>query len=100
MTAAPEWVGRKSDRRIDIEGSAREVQEAIVDRTRTRTLLLLEGEHPPVNGFPRKGVRMDRLRRTDHRTVCPVKGEASHRPTACWWAAGRSAKPKIRVGNP
>lgn len=41
-------------------------------------LLVLEQDHMPVYYFPRADVRMDLLTRTDHRTHCPLKGDASY----------------------
>ncbi|HWA38157.1 MAG TPA: DUF427 domain-containing protein [Burkholderiales bacterium] len=41
-------------------------------------LRLEEGRYPPVYYFPRKDVKMERLTRTAHRTVCPWKGDASY----------------------
>ena len=37
-----------------------------------------EGSYPPVYYFPRKDVKMDRLVRSDHKTHCPFKGDASY----------------------
>ncbi len=50
--------------------------ETVADSTRAR--VMLEAGHPPVYYFPRADVRMDLLRRTDHRTHCPYKGDASY----------------------
>jgi uncharacterized protein (DUF427 family)/putative intracellular protease/amidase len=41
-------------------------------------LLLREANLPPVVYLPMEDVRMDLLHRTDHRTRCPFKGEASY----------------------
>ncbi len=43
-----------------------------------RALLVRETRHDPVLYFPREDVRLERLARTDHRTTCPFKGEASY----------------------
>jgi uncharacterized protein (DUF427 family) len=37
-----------------------------------------EGSYPPVYYFPRKDVKMGRLLRSDHKTHCPFKGDASY----------------------
>ena len=37
-----------------------------------------EGDYPAVYYIPRKDVKMDRLRRSTHRTYCPFKGHASY----------------------
>jgi uncharacterized protein (DUF427 family) len=41
-------------------------------------LILRETGLPPRTYFPMDDVRMDLLRRTEHQTVCPFKGEASY----------------------
>jgi uncharacterized protein (DUF427 family) len=41
-------------------------------------LALKEADYPVVYYVPRKDVKMDRLRRSSHRTHCPFKGEASY----------------------
>ena len=50
--------------------------ETIADST--RTLKLLETRHADVHYFPRADVGMDFLRRTDHHSFCPFKGDASY----------------------
>ncbi len=37
-----------------------------------------EAKYPPVYYLPRKDVKMDRLARSEHRTHCPFKGDASY----------------------
>ena len=37
-----------------------------------------EGSYPPVYYIPRKDVKMGRLARTEHKTHCPFKGDASY----------------------
>ena len=44
----------------------------------TRVIVLHEIRHAPYHYFPREDVRMDLLRRTDHQTHCPFKGNASY----------------------
>ena len=39
---------------------------------------LEESDHPVVYYIPRKDVKMDRLVRSKHQTVCPFKGTASY----------------------
>ncbi|GAC1562211.1 MAG: DUF427 domain-containing protein [Beijerinckiaceae bacterium] len=39
---------------------------------------LKEASYPIVHYLPRSAVAMDRLIRTDHRTHCPYKGDASY----------------------
>ena len=51
---------------------------------------LEESKYPPVYYLPRKDVKMDRLARSEHRTHCPFKGDASYfslkdgPPNAVW----------------
>jgi len=50
--------------------------EVIAD---TRDAIKLEeSNHPAVYYIPRKDVKMDRLVRSKHQTVCPFKGTASY----------------------
>ena len=50
--------------------------EVIAD---TRDAIRLEeGDYPAVYYIPRKDVKMDRLIRSKHQTVCPFKGTASY----------------------
>ncbi|MBN7785772.1 DUF427 domain-containing protein [Ponticoccus gilvus] len=44
----------------------------------SRALELVEGDLPPVIYFPREDIGMAFLDATDHRTTCPLKGEASY----------------------
>lgn len=43
-----------------------------------RALLLKEASYPPVAYIPREDVDMTLLVRTNHKTRCPYKGEASY----------------------
>ncbi len=44
----------------------------------TRALTLREGGMPPVQYIPRDDAEMDLFERTEHRTHCPHKGDASY----------------------
>lgn len=73
--------GKTSDRRITFEPSPKHVRVVFNGKTVADTLragLLLEAGHMPVYYFPREDVRLDLLERTDHRTHCPYKGDASY----------------------
>lgn len=43
-----------------------------------RAMVLREQGHGPVYYFPREDMRMDLLRRSQHRTHCPYKGHCSY----------------------
>ena len=69
------------DYRVDIEKNPRRVRvrfagEVLADSA--DAVLVRESNHEPVIYFPRADVRLDRLERTDHRTFCPFKGDASY----------------------
>jgi uncharacterized protein (DUF427 family) len=55
----------------------------------TRALELRESSYAPVAYLPRDDVDLTLLRRIDHRTRCPYKGEANHYSIA---ADGRTAE--------
>jgi uncharacterized protein (DUF427 family) len=44
----------------------------------SHALLLREASYPAVAYIPRQDVQMALLARTDHKSVCPYKGEASY----------------------
>ncbi len=46
-------------------------------------LILQEANYPPVYYIPRKDVDMTLLERTEHKTYCPYKGEASYFSIPC-----------------
>ena len=50
---------------------------ALIADTR-EALILQEASYPPVQYIPRKDVDMKLLRRTDHATYCPYKGDCSY----------------------
>jgi uncharacterized protein (DUF427 family) len=41
-------------------------------------LTLREGKYPPVQYIPRRDVEMSLLKRTDHGTYCPYKGDCAY----------------------
>lgn len=43
-----------------------------------RSVLMLEKDHLPVCYFPPEDVRLDLLVQSDHRTHCPIKGDATY----------------------
>jgi uncharacterized protein (DUF427 family) len=53
------------------------VGETVVADTR-EALTLREADYPPVQYIPLKDVEQSLLRRTDHATYCPYKGDASY----------------------
>lgn len=72
---------RNPDHKITIVPSPKRVRVMINGKTVADTLgaeLLLETGHHPVYYFPREDVRMDLLERTQHRSRCPYKGDASY----------------------
>ena len=67
--------------RVSVEPGNKRVRAVFAGETiadSTDALVLRETRLPPVYYFPRKDVRMDLLQRTDHRTHCPFKGNASY----------------------
>ncbi|MBN6053792.1 DUF427 domain-containing protein [Nonomuraea sp. RK-328] len=53
------------------------VGERVIAET-TRPLVLSEATYPPVHYIPIEDVDPDLIRRSDTRTYCPYKGEASY----------------------
>ena len=69
------------DYEIKFEASAKRMRVVFNGETiaySTRTLVLYETRHPDIHYFPRADVCMDFLRRTDHHTFCPYKGNAAY----------------------
>ncbi|TAV81575.1 DUF427 domain-containing protein [Rhizobium leguminosarum] len=60
--------------------SARKLARAVLpNHAASTTALVLRGaSYPPVFYIPRKDVDMSMLRRTDHATYCPYKGDAAY----------------------
>jgi uncharacterized protein (DUF427 family) len=77
------------DRRIHLQASPHRVRVvfngAIVAES-DHAVILREDGHAPVFYFPRQDVRTDLLRRTEHGTHCPYKGDASY------WTLGAGGK--------
>jgi uncharacterized protein (DUF427 family) len=71
---APRLVVLPSAKRVRVLVGAETVADSVC------TLLLLEqGRHAPIYYFPEEDVRGELLTRSDTRTACPWKGEASYR---------------------
>lgn len=62
--------------------------DAIIADT-TNPVVLTESSYGPVYYIPRADVRMDLLRRTDHTSYCPFKGDASY-----WTLTAEDAHPE------
>ena len=80
---APRESGFKTDpdHTILFEPSPRRVRVKFGGETIADSLaahLLFETRHLPVYYFPKRDVRMDLLRPSEHRTFCPYKGTASY----------------------
>lgn len=72
---------RLPDHHVELTPHPHRTRASLGDETiadSTRALRVLETSHTPVIYFPVEDVRMERLERTDHRTFCPLKGEASY----------------------
>jgi len=80
------------DHPITLEENPRRVVVRFAGRVvadTTRALTLREASYPPVQYVPREDAEMTLLRRTDHATHCPYKGDASYYTIA---ANGRAAE--------
>jgi uncharacterized protein (DUF427 family) len=74
LTAGP-------DHPITITANPRRVTVTVEDRTiadTARSLVLRESDYPPVIYVPREDVDMAQVERTESRTYCPYKGDASY----------------------
>jgi uncharacterized protein (DUF427 family) len=72
---------RFPDYRVDLETSPQRVRVSLggtVVADSRATLTVRETKHEPVIYFPREDVRFEALERTDHKSFCPFKGEASY----------------------
>jgi uncharacterized protein (DUF427 family) len=71
----------RPDYRVDLVRESKRVKVVFAGITiadSASALRVEETGHAPVHYFPEKDVRSDLMRRTDHRTRCPYKGEASY----------------------
>jgi len=69
------------DHPISIEPNPARVIVSIAGRTVADTrnaLILTEASYGPVQYIPRKDVDMTLLKRTDHQTYCPYKGDCTY----------------------
>ncbi|NUW36344.1 DUF427 domain-containing protein [Nonomuraea sp. SMC257] len=69
------------DHPITVEATSSHVVVRVGDRVvadTTRPLVLTEAAYPPVHYIPIKDVDPGMIRRSDTRTYCPYKGEASY----------------------
>ncbi|MBV1799556.1 DUF427 domain-containing protein [Siccirubricoccus sp. G192] len=69
------------DHPIAIEPNPARVVVSIAGRVIADTraaLTLREASYPPVQYIPRQDVDMDLLKRTDHATYCPYKGDCAY----------------------
>ena len=75
------WYGTRPDYRIDVALLPRKISAVYRGKTvaeSSEVLVLRESGHAPVYYFPRQDVRMGYLERSEHKTTCPYKGEASY----------------------
>ena len=78
--SAPGWKTHPKHRIATKPAGARvqvTVKGEVIADTRDAVRLDEDG-YPAVYYIPRKDVKMERLVRTDHRSTCPFKGEASY----------------------
>lgn len=69
------------DHPITIAPHPKRVVVTVAGRTLADTrkaLALTEANYPPVFYIPREDIDLARMRRTDHATHCPYKGEAAY----------------------
>jgi uncharacterized protein (DUF427 family) len=83
-----------SDHPITIERNTNRVQvragETLIADT-AKALTLREASLPPVQYIPRGDADMAQLRRSDHSTYCPYKGEAAYFDIPALGENGRNA---------
>lgn len=72
---------QRSDHHVAFAPCPKRVRAIVNGKTVADSLcagLVFETGHHPVYYFPREDIRMDFLERTNHRTHCPYKGDASY----------------------
>lgn len=77
---APGFANRP-DYRVDLVPESRRVRvvfHGVTIADSTAALRVEETGHAPVYYVPEKDVRLNLMRRTDHHTHCPYKGEAAY----------------------
>jgi uncharacterized protein (DUF427 family) len=69
------------DHPISIQRNAARVIVSVAGRVVADTrnaLTLSESDYPPVQYIPREDIDLSQLKRTDHATYCPYKGDCSY----------------------
>jgi uncharacterized protein (DUF427 family) len=77
---APGWA-KKPEHRVDIHPDSQRLRVTFagaVIADSAETLRIEETGHGPVHYFPAKDVRLDLMKKTEHSTHCPFKGDASY----------------------
>ena len=81
MTANKQMKIPGGDHPISVEASPFHVVVTVGGKIIADTrnaLTLREATYPPVQYIPRRDVDLDALKRTEHATYCPYKGDASY----------------------
>jgi uncharacterized protein (DUF427 family) len=79
-TPAPGWA-KKPEHRVDIHPDSKRLRVTFagaVIADSAETLRIEETGHGPVHYFPATDVRLDLMKKTEHSTHCPFKGDASY----------------------
>jgi uncharacterized protein (DUF427 family) len=77
---APGWA-TKPEHRVDLHPESRRVRvtyAGTVIADSTSALRVEETGHGPVMYIPKKDMRLDLMKKTEHNTYCPFKGTASY----------------------
>jgi len=72
---------RGADHPISIQRNPARIVVSVADRVIAETrnaLTLREADYPPVQYVPREDVDLSQLKRTDHATYCPYKGDCNY----------------------